>query len=133
MCSDYNVIKDVTHSWSTLLGSLTVHHSGNKHLTLQIVTFNIRVIQAWLYQPPLGDGYTHGSVIIMKEEKIHTIEDYCHSVITHRYRQSIDLRKHPAYEEMIKDIKSKLPKRLLSNHSNISKVIVGVGDELFGS
>ena len=69
----------------------------------------------------------------MGEEKIDTIQDYCHSVITRRCRQSIDLREHPAYEEMIKDIKSKLPKTLLSHHSNIGKVIVGVGDDLFGS
>ena len=41
--SNYSVIKDVTNSWMTLLGSLTVHHSGNKHLKLQIVTLTLKL------------------------------------------------------------------------------------------
>ena len=42
--SDYNVIKDVAHTWTSLLGSLTAHRTaGNKHLKLQIVTLTLKL------------------------------------------------------------------------------------------
>ena len=59
--SDYNTIKDLLHTWTSLFCSLSAHRAtANKHLKLQIITWTLKLHRLGYISPTLASDILVG-------------------------------------------------------------------------